>query len=65
MRVWQPFIVVENDRSGPKASHQVVLRVKHAVDMYVFEADEATCFKEAHSLNERVRLSLSDFIGVD
>jgi hypothetical protein len=64
MKAWQPFIVVENPYAGSAniETHMVVLRVKDSKDLEFSEGTEINCYKEAHELNRRLRISLSDFV---
>jgi len=65
MKAWNPFIVKEIELKVPPRNpntHVVVLRVDHCVDQVILEDNEVNCYNEAHSLNEKIRLSLSDFI---
>ena len=65
MSKWQPFIVVEKKQIVPPsnpATHEVILRVKDCLDIFILEGVEADCFKEAYELNRRIRICLSDFV---
>lgn len=65
MSKWQPFIVVQKAQIAPPnnpATHEVVLRVKDCIDVFILEGVESDCFKEAYELNRRIKISLSDFV---
>jgi hypothetical protein len=65
MKAWQPFIVVENPYAGSAniETHMVVLRVKDSKDLELYEGTEINCYKEAHELNDALRISLNNFVN--
>jgi hypothetical protein len=65
MKTWNPFIVKEIESTGSpsnKNTHVLVLRVKDCYDLEIFQGTEVECFKEAHEINYRLRVSLKDFV---